>query len=428
MQLRELSQRALNLLRRQSDQFKLMLSRRALHGAAINLSLPFNSIYATYLGANSTQLGSLYSVGNALGAIISVPAGWIIDTFNIRGIFLLSTAFLVGSSLLYFAAPNWAWLYAAVILYYLGFRSTCTSCTVVCARELPNEERATGRGLCQTISSVVIVFTPLLAAWLVSMFGGISIDGIRPLYAIQLIIFLIIFVLLFKRLRNRQNYSTPEDRGDILSGFAQVFKQGSDVIRLVLVMGLIALHWSMMEPFMTVYAHQFKGANEFMLSVISMAITIVPLLTAIPLGRLADRYGRKRLLFAIAPLIYAANLCLILAPTDGKYTSLFLLLFGILLGFVSINLMLTSSMAAEIMPQALMGRWIGIVNLIRAIFSIPAPLIGGVMWEHISPESVFIAAIAIDLFLRLPLLASIRETLSLSRTDIPGDSTSTPPC
>lgn len=428
MQLRRLTQRALNLLRRQSDQFKLMLWRRALHGAAINLSLPFNSIYATYLGANSTQLGSLYSVGNALGAIISVPAGWVIDTFNIRRIFLLSTTFLVGSSLLYFTAPNWAWLYAAVILYYLGFRSTCTTCTVVCARELPNEERATGRGLCQTISSVVVIFTPLFAAWLVSMFGGISIDGIRPLYAIQLIIFLVIFVLLFKRLRNRQNFSTQEDRGDILSGFAQVFKQGSDVIRLVLVMGLIALHWSMMEPFMMVYAHQFKGANEFMLSVISMAITIVPLLTAIQLGRLADRYGRKRLLFVIAPLIYAANLCLILAPKDGKYTSLFLLLFGILLGFVSINLMLISSMAAEIMPQALMGRWIGIVNLIRAIFSIPAPLIGGVMWERISPESVFIAAIVIDLLIRLPLLASIRETLSLSRTDIPGDSTSTPPC
>lgn len=414
MRLYKLSQRALAFLRRQSDQFKLMLWRRALHGAAINLSLQFNSIYATHLGASSTQLGSLHSVGNTIGAIISVPAGWIIDNYSIRGIFLLSTAFLAGSSLLYFLAPHWAWLYAAIILYHMGFRTTCTSCTVICAKELPNEERATGRGLCQTISSIVIIATPLVAAWLVSIFGGIGIDGIRPLYAIQLLIFLIIFILLLTRLRDRGRLPSPEGRADILSGFAQVFKQSPDVVRLVFVMGLIALHWSMMEPFMTVYAHQFKGADEYMLSVIAMAITIVPMLAAIPLGRLADRFGRKRLLFAIAPLIYAANLCLIFAPTDGNHTSLFLLLFGILLGFVSINLMLTSSMAAEIMPQALMGRWIGIVSLIRAIFSIPAPLIGGLLWEHVSPEAVFVTAIAADALLRLPLLASIKETLNRS--------------
>jgi len=419
MQLRRLSQRTLSLLRRQSNQFKLMLLRRALHRAAINLSIQFNSIYATFLGASSTQLGSLHSVGNAIGAIISVPAGWVIDNYNIRGIFLLSTAFLTGSSLLYFIAPHWTWLFAAVILYYLGFRTTCTSCTVICAGELSNEDRATGRGLCQTISSIVIITTPLVAAWLVSMFGGIGIDGIRPLYAIQLVIFLIILVLLLTRLRDRHNPSGPEDRGDILSGFAQVFQQGPDVVRLVFVMGLIALHWSMMEPFMTVYAHQFKCADEFMLSIIAMAITIVPMLAAIPLGRLADRYGRKRVLFAIAPLTYAANLCLIFAPTDSNYTSLFLLLFGILLGFVSINLMLTSSMAAEIMPQALMGRWIGIVSLIRAMFSIPAPLIGGLMWEHISPESVFVAAIAVDALLRLPLLGSIKETLNKPAHELP---------
>ncbi len=417
MQLQSLSQRTIGLARRQTHNFKLMLERRALHGLAINLTTQYNSIYATLLGADSTQLGSLHSVGNAIGALVALPAGWFIDYYSLKGIFLLSTLMLAGSSLLYFVAPHWAWLYAAIILYYLGMRTTCTSCTVICAKELPNEERATGRGLCRTLSSIVAIVTPLLAAWVISLFGGIGIDGIRPLYAIQALIFAGIFVLLLTQLRDTYSTDAVDDGRHILSGFAQIFGQGPDVARLVVVMGLMGLPWSMTQPFMPVYAHQFKGADEFVLSGIAMAITIVPMLAAIPLGRLADRHGRKKMLFAIAPLAYLANLCLVLAPANGLLGSVSLLLYGVLFGFNSISIAVASSMVAEIMPQDLMGRWIGIISLFRGLVSIPAPLIGGLIWEHAGPQYVFFAAIAVDAFLRLPLLGTIRETLHLTPSE-----------
>jgi hypothetical protein len=75
---------------------------------------------------------------------------------------------------------------------------------------------------------------------------------------------------------------------------------------------------------------------------------------------------------------------------------------------------LASSMTAEIMPKGQMGRWIGIISLVRGLFAIPAPLMGGLIWEHIGPQYVFFAAIAIDACVRLPLLGSVRETLNLS--------------
>ena len=90
-----------------------------------------------------------------------------------------------------------------------------------------------------------------------------------------------------------------------------------------------------------------------------------------------------------------------------------LVLSGIFFGFASINMAIASAMTAEIMPKGQMGRWIGIVSLIRGLFSIPAPILGGLIWDHVGPQYVFMAAIAIDLFLRLPLLASVRETLHL---------------
>jgi MFS family permease len=260
----------------------------------------------------------------------------------------------------------------------------------------------------------VAIVTPLLAAWIISLYGGIGVRGIRPLYAIQLLIFAGIFVLLSVQWRGSYADEASGNGRHALSDFVQVFKHGPDVVRLMLVMGLMELPWSMAQPFMPVYAHQFKGADEFVLGGISMAITVVPMLVSIPLGRLADRHGRKKLLFVIAPLSYAANLFLVLAPTAATRAVPFLLLYGVLFGFNSIGMALASSMTAEIVPKEQMGRWIGIVSLFRGLLGIPAPLVGGLIWERVGPEYVFFAAIAMDVLLRLPLLSSVRETLHLS--------------
>jgi MFS family permease len=414
MHLQRLAQRSLHFAQRQTQGFKLMLTRRTLHGLATGVTTQYNSIYATALGANAVQLGSLQSVGNAVGALASLPAGWSIDYSSIKNVFLMGAGLLLSSSLVYFVAPDWIWLYAAMVLYYLGMRATCTSCTVTCAAELTNEDRATGRGLCRTIASPVAIVTPLLAAVLVSYFGGITVEGIRPLYAIQALIFVGIFFLLLTRLSRVRTNNGPPDGQRILSGFVQVFRQGPDVGRLMVMMGLMELPWTVAQPFMPVYAHEFKGANEFVLGGIAMMTMLMPMLASIPLGRLADKHGRKTLLFAIAPLSYAANIILIIAPPSGAGSSSCLLLYGLLFGFNSINMALASSMAAEIMPREQMGRWIGVVGLFRGLLSIPAPTVGGLIWEHLGPQYVFLAAIAVDVCVRLPLLALVQETLHLS--------------
>jgi MFS family permease len=108
---------------------------------------------------------------------------------------------------------------------------------------------------------------------------------------------------------------------------------------------------------------------------------------------------------------------LILAPVSGSGATLCLLAYGVLFGFNSIGMAFASSMTAEIMPQEQMGRWIGVVGLFRGLLSIPAPTVGGLIWEHIGPKYVFLAAIAIDLCVRLPILAFTRETLHLQQSE-----------
>jgi MFS family permease len=244
-----------------------------------------------------------------------------------------------------------------------------------------------------------------------------SVQGIRRLFGIQTLVFVIILVLLLTQLSAVRVHREAGRSQRVLSGFMQVFQQGRDAVRLLVVIGLMELPWTIAEPFMPVYAHEFRGANEFVLGAIGVAAALVPMLASIPLGRLADRHGRKKLLFAIAPLVYVGNLFLLFGPASGAGASVCLLAYGLLFGFNSIAMALAASMAAEIMPQDQMGRWIGVVGLFRGLLSIPAPAVGGLIWEQIGPQYVFLAAIGVDVCLRLPLLLSVRETLHLSRPD-----------
>jgi hypothetical protein len=58
-----------------------------------------------------------------------------------------------------------------------------------------------------------------------------------------------------------------------------------------------------------------------------------------------------------------------------------------------------------------MGRWIGVLQFFRGMVSIPAPIIGGIIWEHLGPAYIFIVPILIDLVVRIPLLFTMPETL-----------------
>jgi MFS family permease len=329
-------------------------------------------------------------------------------------VFLTGTGLLLVSALSYALAPDWRLLYAGIVFLYTGVRITCTSCTVIGARELINEERATARGLCRTLSAVITLVTPVLAAWLIAACGGINVRGLRPLYYIQLGIFALIMFLLILFLRE------PEPKGrvkarPVLSEFADVFRGRPVLVRVLAMLALMDIPWSMVQPYMPLFAHQFKGAAEVQLAALAVSVSIAPLLFALPLGRMADRRGRKALLFLVAPVSYLSSLLLIRA--NGP---VMLFLAGFCFGFNSIATALAAAMASEIVPKDQMGRWIGLIGLIRGLVSIPSPLLAGLIWEHIGPQYVFIFAVVLDAAVRLPLLASIGETLRPAATQSDG--------
>jgi MFS family permease len=136
------------------------------------------------------------------------------------------------------------------------------------------------------------------------------------------------------------------------------------------------------------------------------ATVVARLVFGIPIGRLADKIGRKRVIYLLTPLWYASNL--LLAFSTGPIT---LILYAALQTFYTISSGVTSAMTMELVPVEQQGRWSGLLGLFAGLVTIPAPMIGGLIWRELGPVYVFLIPIALDLLLRVPLLSTVTETL-----------------
>jgi predicted MFS family arabinose efflux permease len=116
------------------------------------------------------------------------------------------------------------------------------------------------------------------------------------------------------------------------------------------------------------------------------------------------------------PLFWLSNLLLVAAPSP-----VFLLLAGMLQGFYFIGGPIASAIERELVPPEQMGRWLGINRFFRMVLSAILALTAGIVWDKIGPQYIFLAFVAVDLLVRLPLLVSIPETLHVSlKTDADG--------
>jgi len=88
-----------------------------------------------------------------------------------------------------------------------------------------------------------------------------------------------------------------------------------------------------------------------------------------------------------------------------------LVLSAVFLVFYNISSGATSAMTMEVVPLEQQGRWGGLLGFFVGLVTIPAPILGGLMWRELGPMYVFLAPMVFDLLLRIPLLATMPETL-----------------
>ncbi len=370
---------------------------------------PYLSIYIVALGATVTQLGMVNSVGMIAAGMVGPLTGWFIDRTGPKKIYLFGIGLLAISYFTYGIAQSWVFAIVAMAAYWLGHSVSVHSCSTVCGNCLANEDRATGMTICETVAAGLLgMIGPMMGAWFVTLFGGVNVRGIRPVFFFSLIIIVCTFMVVWTQLSNRRWRIATLTKRNILRDLHQVLKEGRFLKRWLVIASVAQLPHAMVFPFSQVFAYKIKGADQFILGAMVTGSALSSIIFSIPLGRLADRVGRKKVLYATIPLFWASNLVLVWSTHPAL-----LVMAGILQGFYYIGAPISASMERELVPPEQMGRWLGIARFFKMFLNAGMVIIGGVIWDRLGPQYVFLAFIVIDLFLRAPLLVSMPETLRL---------------
>jgi len=391
---------------RQRHDWKVTVARTSSSTFLYQLVFPYLSIYIMTLGATATQLGIVNSIGMGIAGLLAPLTGWLIDRIGAKRIYLIGIGLLIISYLAYSVAQGLTVIIVAATAYWLGFAVSGHTCNVICANSLANEDRATGMSFCEIFAAGILgTAAPMLGAWLVTIFGGVNVSGIRPLFFVSLAGTIATFFLILSQLSNRRWGRRDETGTSFLGDLSQIFREGHNLKRWIIITSIGYLPFGMLLPFTQPFAHQVKGAEQYVLGAMVTGFALTPLLFGIPLGRLADRVGRKKVLYLTIPFVWASSLMIIGAPSPG-----FLIAGGILQGFIYIIATLDGAITAELVPPEQMGRWMGIIRLFRMLLAASSAFIAGVIWDNIGPQYVFLAVIGLDLFIKIPLLIGMPET------------------
>jgi MFS family permease len=399
--------KAIRFVSRQEKPFRVNMLREAGSYFLRTLALQYQPIYIAALGATAFQLGVANSVGGLSAAAVALPIGWLADKYGVRRIFLSATGLMLFGAFLFASAENWMLVIPALLIGNLGLQTETTACPIVCGSCLKDDERATGMGLCDTLTAIPGLISPLIGAIVITRFGGMNVDGIRPLYYLQIIGFSLILVFVYSEFMEPRKRQGLKIKIAFDGSLRELFDRGIRLKSWIVFVSLssVPLYMATMV-YVPFFAAEIKHADAFVLGGMAMASMIMPLLLSIPLGRLADSIGRKKVMY-LTISIYCLSLLVLVYAVN----STMLLFSGILQGFWVLAAVTRGAMTAELVPTALLGRMFGILGLFRGIVMIVSPVVGGILWGVAGPGSIFYLIIALQVS-SIFLLSTIPETLT----------------
>jgi len=400
----------LRFLLKQERAFKVNLARNVSQNFFLAATQQYQSIFIISLGARAIQLG----FGTAIGGIASVGAalfvGWLSSRHNIKSIFMLGVALIGIGSLFFATATEWWMVIPALATMAFALRVTSTVCPTICGSCFKSHEKATGMALCDTLSSLPRLAAPVIAAYLVTAFGGLNAQGIRPLYLIQFAGLCFTFIMIWRLFEEPHDIvmarAERKENTSFIRDVKRLFKEVKHVRTWIIYMSLACMPMYLSQIYWTLFAEQAKGADQYVVGQMTAAMWLIPIVFSFPMGKLADMRGRKRVIYMTMPLLLISMFMLIYARNSTE-----LVISSFLQGTIVLIAVFQMAMTTEMVSPQLLGIWLSVLAMFDGFVGLViSPAIGGLLWDLFSPIYVIVLMIVATV-IATPILISMPETL-----------------
>lgn len=363
---------------------------------AMELPGTYYSLYVLKLGATETVLGMIGLFSFLALASMQFPGGYLADKFGRKWLISSMTFGVALCYIFYAVAPSWHFILIGAILMSLFNSTYQPALMAMVADSLPSERRGMGFSIIMLITSASTTPGPLVAGALRNQFG--LVEGMRIGYGVVVVLFLIAAFLRLLRLEETMVNTRKPGLSELLHSYPVAMKESFAVWKKVprsmfyLFLSLAAITFGVasVNLYLVVYATEVLLVDEAIWPFILTALPITMILLSIPMGKIVDKMSRK-IPILVAYVIFAASLWLFV---NGDLLRLFvsLVLFGAAQVMVGSAF---SALQADLTPKEQRGKVNGFTNFVNCILMALGSLVGGILYEHVSPQVPFFLAIVL---------------------------------
>ncbi|HEY42781.1 MAG TPA: MFS transporter [Anaerolineae bacterium] len=369
-----------------NNTLKLFMFAMVLANIAGNMYGSLLPLYLKDLNASVVQVGLFFTLARIIPLALQILGGWISDTLGrLRSIAFGSFAG-VFSYIGLVLAPTWQWVLVGEGLGAMTRSLVGPSFSAFIAEQSAEETRARVFGITTTIFMVTIVLGPPLGGWLAGAYGfKLMLICSGSLYTVATII-----RIGMARVAARQTEGKPDKLSIVglrakLGGVAVLALAGGVVTWILITDGVRDIAFSMSFTLMPLYLEDIGGMTIQQIGLLNSVYGIFHMITTIPAGWLADKKG-ERVAIVLGFLLESATMLVILQVNSFAGYALAWALFGFGDGLMSPAY---QSLISKAVPERLRGTAFGFLHSSLGLFSLPAPAIGGQLWERFGPRTPF---------------------------------------
>jgi MFS family permease len=276
---------------------------------------PFQSIFVLRLGGSYFHIGLIAAIGAIAGILPNLLGGYLADTLGRRKM-IISMSFLVSlNTLIFYFAMDWRWLIAGSIINSVAIGLRQPAFTSIIADSTKEDSRAQGFALWAIVPPFFGIISPFFMGVLMEQHGDLPMLrlGYLTLFLVSFIASSIRFFFL-KDTITRVDLKENTPRTTVWNIINSLRESISILTRPLWILGLMGLFFGLGAaiggPYWVTYATQdVLGLSLSQWGLIAAANNLTSTVVSLPLGRIADRKGRLKLLIpsiTITPLAILA--------------------------------------------------------------------------------------------------------------------------
>ena len=356
-----------------------------LTDASSEMIVPLLPVFLTgTLGAGALALGWIEGLAEATASVFKLLSGRWSDRAGKRRPFVLAgyTLSACARPLVALAAAPWHVL-AVRLTDRTGKGLRSSPRDALLAASVAPGERASAFGLHRAMDHAGAVVGPLAATAVLALWT----DDLRTVFWLAAIPGLLCVGVLVVGVREAPAPADALRAHDV----AVAPETHGGLGRLLVALGLFTLG-NASDVFLLLKAGESR-APLATLPILWMALHVVKTVTSVPAGRLADRYGRRRVVGA-GWIVYAAIYAsFAFAQTQATIWTLFVA-YGLYHGLSEGP---EKALVAELAPRARWGGAFGLYHLVLGICALAASVLFGALWERFGSPAAFLTSAGLAL-------------------------------